>query len=106
MMPCRATGESGRPGPAALYRREQQGDRPAICSCGARGAFDTDPQPLPGMSLDKTLEESRGIEQRLKTFPELEKNVSRTGQIGAAVEARGVDKSGFAGAWRCLRAAN
>jgi cobalt-zinc-cadmium resistance protein CzcA len=38
------------------------------------------------------------IERRLKQFPELETIVSRTGQTGVAVEARGVDKTGFVGA--------
>jgi cobalt-zinc-cadmium resistance protein CzcA len=38
--------------------------------------------------------------RRLKRFPELETVVSRTGQTGVAVEARGVDKTGFVGALR------
>jgi len=62
------------------------------------GAFDMDIQLLPGVSLDKALEVSGEIERRLKTFPELETIVSRTGQTGVAVEARGVDKTGFVGA--------
>jgi cobalt-zinc-cadmium resistance protein CzcA len=61
------------------------------------GAFDMDVQLLPGVSLDKALEVSGEIERRLKRFPELETIVSRTGQTGVAVEARGVDKTGFVG---------
>ena len=61
------------------------------------GAFDMDVQMLPGVSLDKALETSREIERRLKAFPELETVVSRTGQTGVSVEARGVDKTGFVG---------
>jgi cobalt-zinc-cadmium resistance protein CzcA len=38
------------------------------------------------------------VEERLKRFPELETVVSRTGQTGVAIEARGVDKTGFVGA--------
>jgi cobalt-zinc-cadmium resistance protein CzcA len=61
------------------------------------GAFDMDVQMLPSVSLDKALEVSREIERRLKVFPELETVVSRTGQTGVSVEARGVDKTGFVG---------
>jgi heavy metal efflux system protein len=64
------------------------------------GSFDMDVQLLPGVSLDKALEVTGEIERRLKTFPELETIVSRTGQTGVAVEARGVDKTGFVGALR------
>jgi cobalt-zinc-cadmium resistance protein CzcA len=59
-----------------------------------------DVQLLPGVSLDKALEVSGEIERRLKQFPELETIVSRTGQTGVAVEARGVDKTGFVGAMK------
>ncbi len=61
------------------------------------GAFDMDIQMLPGVSLDKAIEVSGEIERRLKAFPELDTIVSRTGQTGVAVEARGVDKTGFVG---------
>jgi cobalt-zinc-cadmium resistance protein CzcA len=64
------------------------------------GAFDMDIQLLPGISLDKALETTRLVEQRLKQFPELETVVSRTGQTGVAIEARGVDKTGFVGSLR------
>jgi len=56
-----------------------------------------DVQLLPSVSLDKALEVAGEIEQRLKRFPELQTIVSRTGQTGVAVEARGVDKTGFVG---------
>jgi cobalt-zinc-cadmium resistance protein CzcA len=62
------------------------------------GAFDMDVQMLPGVSLDKAMETTGDIMRRLKRFPELETVVSRTGQTGVAVEARGVDKTGFVGA--------
>jgi cobalt-zinc-cadmium resistance protein CzcA len=62
------------------------------------GAFDMDVQMLPGVSLDKALETTLEIERRLKRFPELDTVVSRTGQTGVAIEARGVDKTGFVGA--------
>jgi cobalt-zinc-cadmium resistance protein CzcA len=62
------------------------------------GAFDMDVQMLPGVALDKALETTLDIERRLKRFPELETVVSRTGQTGVAIEARGVDKTGFVGA--------
>jgi cobalt-zinc-cadmium resistance protein CzcA len=61
------------------------------------GAFDMDVQLLPGVSLEKAVETTGLIEQRLKQFPELETVVSRTGQTGVAIEARGVDKTGFVG---------
>ena len=62
------------------------------------GAFDMDVQLLPGVSLDKALETTLEVEKRLMTFPELQTVVSRTGQTGVAIEARGVDKTGFVGA--------
>jgi len=61
------------------------------------GAFDMDVQMLPGVSLDHALEATREVGRRLKTFPELGTIVSRTGQTGVSVEARGVDKTGFVG---------
>lgn len=61
------------------------------------GAFDMDIQLLPGISLDEAIRVARQVEQKLKEFPELETIVSRTGQTGVAVEARGVDKTGFVG---------
>ena len=62
------------------------------------GAFDMDIQLIPGVSLEKAMETAGDVEERLKRFPELETVVSRTGQTGVAIEARGVDKTGFVGA--------
>ncbi|HSK09917.1 MAG TPA: CusA/CzcA family heavy metal efflux RND transporter [Vicinamibacterales bacterium] len=64
------------------------------------GSFDMDVQLLPGVSLDQALETTLEVERRLMQFPELLTVVSRTGQTGVALEARGVDKTGFVGALR------
>jgi heavy metal efflux system protein len=64
------------------------------------GAFDMDFQLVPGVSLDKALEITQTVEKRLKAFPELVTVVSRTGQTGVPLEARGVDKTGFVGMLR------
>jgi heavy metal efflux system protein len=64
------------------------------------GAFDFDIQFLPGISLPESLEMSRKVEERLMRFPELETIVSRTGQTGIALEARGVEKTGYVGMLR------
>ncbi len=64
------------------------------------GAFDMDVQLLPGISLAKSLEITNLVERKLKRFPELVTIVSRTGQTGVALEARGVDKTGFTGIFR------
>ena len=64
------------------------------------GAFDFDIQFLPGISLPKSLEMARKVEQRLMEFPELQTIVSRTGQTGIAIEARGVEKTGYVGMLR------
>jgi cobalt-zinc-cadmium resistance protein CzcA len=61
------------------------------------GAFDMDIQLLPGISLTEAVRVSQLVEKKLKEFPELETIVSRTGQTGVAVEARGVDKTGYVG---------
>ena len=61
------------------------------------GAFDMDVQLLPGISLAKSLEITMLVETKLKKFPELVTVVARTGQTGVALEARGVDKTGFTG---------
>jgi len=61
------------------------------------GAFDMDVQMLPGTSLERATEVVDRIEKKLKQFPELKTVVSRTGQTGLALEARGVDKTGFLG---------
>jgi cobalt-zinc-cadmium resistance protein CzcA len=73
------------------------------------GAFDMDIQLLPGISLDEAVRVSLAVEKKLKEFPELETIVSRTGQTGVAIEARGVDKTGYVGhlkprkEWRSAR---
>ena len=67
------------------------------------GAFDMDIQLLPGVSLDRSLAISKEVERRLKQFPELETIVSRTGQTGIALEARGVEKTGYVGTIRPRR---
>jgi cobalt-zinc-cadmium resistance protein CzcA len=64
------------------------------------GAFDMDVQLIPGVSLEQAMTTIGEVERRLKRFPELETVVSRTGQTGVAVEARGVDKTGFVGVLR------
>jgi cobalt-zinc-cadmium resistance protein CzcA len=64
------------------------------------GAFDMDVQLLPGISLTKALEITNLVEKKLKPFPELTTVISRTGQTGIALEARGVDKTGFTGIFK------
>lgn len=64
------------------------------------GAFDMDVQLVPGTSLTHATAIMEKVQQRLMTFPELRTVVSRTGQTGIALEARGVDKTGFVGALR------
>jgi cobalt-zinc-cadmium resistance protein CzcA len=61
------------------------------------GAFDMDIQFLPGISLSRSLELSRKVEERLMKFPELKTIVGKTGQTGIALEARGVEKTGYVG---------
>ncbi|MBP7867208.1 MAG: efflux RND transporter permease subunit [Acidobacteria bacterium] len=64
------------------------------------GAFDMDFQLLPGVSLEKAGSVAAEVHRRLMTFPEVDTLVSRTGQTGIALEARGVDKTGFVGSLR------
>ena len=61
------------------------------------GAFDMDVQLLPGVSLPKAIEINAVIGRRLKRIPELETIICRIGQTGIALEARGVDKTGYTG---------
>jgi cobalt-zinc-cadmium resistance protein CzcA len=64
------------------------------------GAFDMDFQFLPGISLSESLEVSRKVQERLMEFPELVTIVGKTGQTGVALEARGVEKTGFVGVFK------
>ncbi len=64
------------------------------------GALDTDIQFLPGISLDESLALSRKVEARLMEFPEIVTIVGKTGQTGIALEARGVEKTGYVGVLR------
>ncbi len=61
------------------------------------GALDTDIQFLPGISLDESLAMSRKVQARLMEFPEVVTIIGKTGQTGIALEARGVEKTGFVG---------
>ncbi len=61
------------------------------------GAFDMDFQLLPGVSVTRAGEVAQLVHERLMKFPELSTLVSRTGQTGIALEARGVDKTGMTG---------
>jgi cobalt-zinc-cadmium resistance protein CzcA len=70
------------------------------------GAFDMDVQQLPGISLDESLKINGQIQNKLMQFPELDSLIGRTGQSGIALEAKGVEKTGYTGtlkprtAWR------
>ncbi|RPH36973.1 efflux RND transporter permease subunit, partial [bacterium] len=64
------------------------------------GAFDMDTQLLPGASLWQSQQIALLVQQRLMRFPELETVVSRTGRTGIALEARGVDRTGFTGIFK------
>jgi len=61
------------------------------------GAFDMDIALMPGISLERSAAISKEVEKRLMRFPELVSIVGKTGQTGIAVEARGVDKTGYVG---------
>jgi cobalt-zinc-cadmium resistance protein CzcA len=67
------------------------------------GALDTDVQFLPGISLAESLEMSRKVEARLMEFPEIMSIIGKTGQTGVALEARGVEKTGYVGALKPRR---
>ena len=67
------------------------------------GAFDMDFQFLPGISLAESVEVSRKVQERLRQFPELLTIVGKTGQTGIAIEARGVEKTGYVGVLRPRR---
>ena len=61
------------------------------------GSFDMDTGILPGASLETSAGTAKKIEAKLKEFPELVTVVSKTGWTGRAIEARGVEKTGFLG---------
>ena len=61
------------------------------------GSFDMDTSILPGASLETSAGTAKKIEAILKEFPELATVVSKTGWTGRAIEARGVEKTGFLG---------
>jgi cobalt-zinc-cadmium resistance protein CzcA len=61
------------------------------------GSFDMDVSLLPGVSLAKAMEMNKVVGEKLKSFPELQTVVSRTGQTGVALDTRGVDKTGYVG---------
>ncbi|OGR81936.1 MAG: cytochrome-c peroxidase [Elusimicrobia bacterium GWC2_64_44] len=61
------------------------------------GSFDMDTSILPGASLETSAGTAKKIEAILMEFPELVTVVSKTGWTGRAIEARGVEKTGFLG---------
>jgi cobalt-zinc-cadmium resistance protein CzcA len=61
------------------------------------GAFDMDIQLPPGASLERSAMIAQLVQKRLMEFEELETVIGKTGQTGIAVEARGVEKTGFVG---------
>ena len=61
------------------------------------GSFDMDTSLLPGASLQTSAGAAKKMQKILMGFPELETVVSKTGWTGRAIEARGVEKTGFLG---------
>lgn len=61
------------------------------------GAFDMDIQLPPGTSLERSAMIAQMVQKRLMEFEELETVIGKTGQTGIAIEARGVEKTGFIG---------
>jgi cobalt-zinc-cadmium resistance protein CzcA len=61
------------------------------------GALDMDIQFAPGISLAQSVAMSRKVEEKIMAFPEVETIVGKTGQTGIALEARGVEKTGYVG---------
>jgi len=64
------------------------------------GAFDMDILLSPGTSLQRSAMISDMVQKRLMKFEELETVVGKTGQTGLAIEARGVEKTGFVGSMK------
>ncbi len=64
------------------------------------GSFDMDVSMLPGVSLATAMEVNQRVAEKLKHFDELDVVVSRTGQTGVALDARGSDKTGYVGIFK------
>ena len=64
------------------------------------GAFDMDVQMLPGITLDRALEINKQVHHTLLANPELDTVISRTGQMGIALEGKGVDMTGYTGSYQ------
>jgi cobalt-zinc-cadmium resistance protein CzcA len=64
------------------------------------GAFDMDIQLPPGTSLQRSAMIADMVQDRLMQFEELETLIGKTGQTGIAIEARGVEKTGFVGSMK------
>ncbi len=56
-----------------------------------------DIQLPPGTSLERSAMIAQMVQKRLMQFEELETVIGKTGQTGIAIEARGVEKTGFVG---------
>jgi cobalt-zinc-cadmium resistance protein CzcA len=64
------------------------------------GAFDMDVQMLPGITLDRALEINKQVHHTLLANPEMDTVISRTGQMGIALEGKGVDMTGYTGSYK------
>jgi cobalt-zinc-cadmium resistance protein CzcA len=64
------------------------------------GAFDMDIQLPPGTSLQRSAMIADMVQKRLMQFEELITVIGKTGQTGIAIEARGVEKTGFVGSMK------
>jgi cobalt-zinc-cadmium resistance protein CzcA len=63
-------------------------------------AFDMDILLPPGTSLQRSAMVADLVQKRLMQFEELETLIGKTGQTGIAIEARGVEKTGFGGSMK------
>jgi len=61
------------------------------------GAFDMDTRLLADVSLPESIKVNKKIGQIIKSFPEIETVVSKTGWSGMTIEAEGVDNTGYVG---------
>jgi cobalt-zinc-cadmium resistance protein CzcA len=64
------------------------------------GAFDMDIQLPPGTSLERSALIADMVQKRLMKFEELTTIIGKTGRTGIAIEARGVEKTGFVGSMK------